>query len=828
MALPEIIPDDSVESALGQAGEPQIVPASGFQREIFHLAQGDLQGCSPAFNESVSIALQGPGFSVSAMREAINELVNRHEVLRSRMSADGTQLLVHQSASLHVPAADLSTISEALRIEELAKLLKDRFAAPFDLRRGPIFRAEIVRMSSELHVVVLTSHLAICDGWSIDVLVSDLGMLYSRRNSTFPRQSKLPSVERYADYANERELFAASEDYHRIDTYWRSVLSGPPDALGLPATGDLPAGRSYAGGRLDLPLDPDLVRHLKGLAAKVGCSFFTVLLAGFKLLLRRLSGSKIQVIGMPAARQNTLGKTNLVGNCLAYVPIVSAVDDSVHLDDYLLSLRASLLEALDNSRYDFSALKADWPKPKDPRRTPFLPVCLNMSPKMGSDKLDFAGHQIHYEPNPRYFESFELFVNAVTGDGDSLVLQFQYNASLFKLEEIHRWQGILSATFAKMAEESRERLAVYLETEPHVLPAIDQNSAAVQIVTKLCWFPQLPATDLFASRKSRKDGFQLEALEAQNEAIRSGLRRLAKGNGGLSSIVQSVAPSDQRAVSRPRPGELGDVPLYFGPREELFGVCRVPGQRRAASAQSTGVLFCYPLGHEYFRSHWAFRLLSNFLLQRGVPVFKFDYYGTGDSLGEMDDADVARWVRDVHSAAAEFKTRAGISTLSLVGLRFGAVLAATAVEEGLPVEDLVLWDPVVGGSSHLAEIKRVHTDLVKSWTNLYPFPTEASLEIDPDEIVGIRFPKRLQQQIETTSLLNRSFASKGRVHVIVSEDKDAYQALTKEMGECPNCSPLRLIPDDGEWNNAALFERALLPSKILQAIATIVCAGEQK
>ena len=732
----------------------------------------------------MSVALKGANFSASAMRDALHDLVNRHQMLRCAMSADGKQLLVAPGASLHVPFTDLSLISEPARLGRLVEVLKNSFVAPFDLSQQPIFRAEMVRMASDLHVVVLTSHLAICDGWSMDVLVSELGALYSRRLLPSPGQAELAAAALYSDYVREWEGFASGEEYRRIDAYWRGVFKDHPNTLRLPAKADRPAEREYRGGRLDLDLDPRLVRDLKKLGAKVGCSLFTVLLAGFNLLLRHLSGDRRQMIGMPAAGQSTLGKTDLVGNCLVYVPIVSTVDDDANLEEYLLSLRATILGAIDNSRYDFSILKAEWPRSDDPGREPFMPVSVNMSPKMRAEKLAYGGLQVHYETNPRYFESFELFVNAVTGEDDTLVFQFQYNASLFEIGEVRRWQGILLGIFARMAEDSAEKLACYATVQLQELAPADQDAAILDMVSELCRFERAPA-------------------EGRGQTPEPQLRE----------------PSD--AVLAPGLREAGDTPLYFGHGEELFGVCRLP-TFRTQSAPSTGVLFCYPIGQEYIRSHWAFRLLSNFLLQRGLPVFKFDYYGTGDSLGDMSDTGIERWVEDVKTAAAEFKAIAGISTISLVALRHGAVIAAKAVEEGLSVKDLVLWDPVVSGATYLAELKRVQKDIVSAWTHLYPFPTEADLEIAPEELVGFPFPDRLQQQIEKSDLQAHNFVNPGRVHIVVSQEREGYRSLHREIVRHRDGTSFQVITDDGAWDCAEVFEKALLPSKILEAIVKIV------
>jgi hypothetical protein len=531
-----------------------------------------------------------------------------------------------------------------------------------------------------------------------------------------------------------------------------------------------------------------MVRDLKSLGAKVGCSLFTVLLAGFNLLLRRLSGQRRQVIGMPAAGQSMQGKTDLVGNCLVYVPVISTVCDDANLGEYLLSLRETILGAIDNSRYDFSVLKAERPRSADPGRESFMPVCINLSPKMRAEKLAYGGLQARYATNPRYFESFELFVNAVTGEDDTLTFQFQYNASLFGIGEVRRWQGILLGILAKMTLDSTEKLACYAEVPLRELAQADQGAAILEMVSELCRFKRLCNED---------DGPRGSQLS-------------------------------ENADAAPTPGlcGAGDTPLYFGQGDELFGVCRLP-TFVTQSAPSTGILFCYPTGQEYIRCHWAFRLLSNFLLQRGLPVFKFDYYGTGDSLGDMSEASIERWVEDVKTAAAVFKTAAGVSTISLVALRHGALIAAKAVEQGLVVNDLVLWDPVVSGATYLAELRRVQKDIVDGWTRLYPFPTKADFEIAPEELVGFFFPDKLQQQIQKSALQAHSLTGPPRIHIVASQERADYRTLHQEIVRHRNGTSFQVINDDGAWDCAEVFEKALLPSKILEAVVKLVSTEDR-
>jgi uncharacterized protein len=144
--------------------------------------------------------------------------------------------------------------------------------------------------------------------------------------------------------------------------------------------------------------------------------------------------------------------------------------------------------------------------------------------------------------------------------------------------------------------------------------------------------------------------------------------------------------------------------FYFGPAgTQLLGVFH-PSTDRVQ--KSEGILLCYPGPQEYMRNHWAMRRLAGMLSQRGFPTLRFDYYGTGDSAGETNAGTPSRWQQDIVLAHEELVNLTQVRQVSIVGFRLGAALAAHAVNAGLKVKSLALWDPVVSGSTYLAELTK--------------------------------------------------------------------------------------------------------------------------
>ena len=251
------------------------------------------------------------------------------------------------------------------------------------------------------------------------------------------------------------------------------------------------------------------------------------------------------------------------------------------------------------------------------------------------------------------------------------------------------------------------------------------------------------------------------------------------------------------------------IPLYFGnSNKPLFGVYHPPTTQ---SIQDVGALLCYPGPQEYTGTHWAFRRLANLLCQAGFHVFRFDYFGTGDSSGESGEANVNQWIHDIRSAAKELKDTSGAKKISILGLRLGAALAARASIEGLRVKNLVLWDPVITGKDYINELTAMHHDL---------FPTLKEQLIDGhcQELLGYPFPPEMRKCIEQINLLEQPPSSTERISLIVAEERSEYLRLRDQLTASGVPLAYRVIPDSAGWRDVKDFGQALLVNDILHAI----------
>jgi pimeloyl-ACP methyl ester carboxylesterase len=182
-------------------------------------------------------------------------------------------------------------------------------------------------------------------------------------------------------------------------------------------------------------------------------------------------------------------------------------------------------------------------------------------------------------------------------------------------------------------------------------------------------------------------------------------------------------------------------PAFFGPPDEqLLGIHH---PARGAS-RGVGVVLCSPAPMELARSHWAFRKLADQLSKVGFDVLRFDYRGTGDSNGELVDTTAQHWVADIKRATTELKDVAGVRKVALVGFRLGGLLAAAAASEGLSLEALVLWEPVVSTSNWLAQLELIDADVHREFFTV--------TRPEPDSVLGFLLPLELRRNWESLDL----------------------------------------------------------------------------
>lgn len=408
-----------------------IAPSTEPQLEIWAscLIGGDEANC--AYNESFSLQLSGL-LDQDAMLEALQEITNMHQALRSAFSADGKSICIYKELPLDFKFADMSERSIDEQQSFITEQNNQNAFTAFNLVTGPLFKVQLIKLGETEHRLTFIAHHIICDGWSIGIMMQDLSKLYSAY--TKGEFIRLPETPSFSNYSNDQDLFTDSQEYKDTEIYWLNQFKGSSYQFDLPADLPRPAVRTYKSNRLDFDLDKDLASALKQLGKTNGSSFVTTLLVAFEVFLQRITGQDEIILGLPAAGQSATDNYRLVGHCVNLLALRSHPQNDQSFRSYLKQRNSAILDAYDHQLYTFGELLKKLSVPRDASRIPLVPVMFNIDMGMDDD-VDFYGLKHRLTSNPREYENFEIFVN-ISGRDEALVLEWSYNTQLFSEKAI--------------------------------------------------------------------------------------------------------------------------------------------------------------------------------------------------------------------------------------------------------------------------------------------------------------------------------------------------------------------------------------------------------
>src|SRR6185312_12506173 len=275
------------------------VPLSFAQQRLWFIDK--LEPGNPFYNIPVVVELSGE-LEVVALAQTLSEVVRRHEVLRTHFGEEGGEpvQVIEEEAALPLPLTDLSGLGEVERAAAVRELAQEEAGQAFELSRGPLLRVQLLRLEETEHVVLLTLHHIITDGWSTGVLIKEVATLYEAYSQGRP--SPLAELEwQYGDYAAWQREWLQGEVLEEQLRYWRRQLGGELPVLELPTDRPRPAVQSYRGASYAVSLSRSLTAGLQEFSRREGVTLFMTLLAAFQVLLYRYSGQGDVLVGTPIA-----------------------------------------------------------------------------------------------------------------------------------------------------------------------------------------------------------------------------------------------------------------------------------------------------------------------------------------------------------------------------------------------------------------------------------------------------------------------------------------------------------------------------------------------
>ncbi len=414
------------------------VPATGpfalteAQQEIWLTSRLDPLA-APAFNESCALTFRGP-LDRAALGRALSVLVQRHEALRTVLAPSGERQEVLPSAEPALRLEDLRALGEREREARLAAIVREEVGTPFDLGRAPLLRARLVALAERLHVLALTVHHAVCDGWSYDVMTRDLGALYSL--ACRGEQDNRPPPTQFRHYARRLAEYRAEPRYEADLGYWLDLHEQAASPVRLPSARRRPPLRTFAGAMEVAPIDEALLNEVKEMGARHRATLFATLMAMYAVQIHRLTGQRDFVIGIPAAGQQIMEDHALVGHCANLLPLRLRVAPEDSFSRLLAAAQQALLDAYEHQGITFGALLKALKPAREPSHPPLIQVTFNVDPAMHG--LRFEGLDTDVVINPRAAYQFEHSLNIVAYT-DRLRLECNYNTDLFDAPTIRRW-----------------------------------------------------------------------------------------------------------------------------------------------------------------------------------------------------------------------------------------------------------------------------------------------------------------------------------------------------------------------------------------------------
>ena len=432
-------------------------PLSYNQQGLWVLNQ--LMPGESVYHSPTAARLRGQ-LDVPAMKQALRAMVARHDGLRTIFRVvDGEPRQFVEDLTLDVPVIDLSTLEEAQREAEALKILRHEARRPFDLSVGPLIRAVIVRMRDDEHIVLLTLHHIVTDGWSFGILHRELSSCYEAFAAGRPSPlADLPI--QYSDYAMWQREWFEGEVYESQLAYWKQQFATMPPALELPtdhARPSVQAYRAFRGDHQTITFSADLTRRIRSLCQKENVTLFMLLIAAYQILLHRYTGEEDVVVGTPIAGRPVPEIENLVGLFINTLAIRAQVSSDSTVREFLNQVKQVALGAYSNQDLPFERLVKELQPERTLAHNPLFQVMFVLQSEEILP-LNLPGITAEHFRIDHVMANFDLTLD-ITEHGDELVCLFESNADLFERDTIARMMTHFQNVLEGMTADPEQKIS---------------------------------------------------------------------------------------------------------------------------------------------------------------------------------------------------------------------------------------------------------------------------------------------------------------------------------------------------------------------------------
>ena len=435
-------------------GRDRQLPLSFAQQRLWFIHQ--LESDSTAYNLARAVRLRGE-LDLFALKQSLQAIAQRHEVLRTRFVAVGGQpsQVIDEPGEIELPVWDVSELEASEREGRAREVVSREARRGFDLELGPVWRAAVARLSDDDHVLMLTIHHIASDGWSTGVMVRELTALYTAYTES--REAELPPLAiQYADYAVwQREWLQGNVLQEQID-YWRNQLEGAP-ALELPTDKPRPASASHQGAVVPFRLSAELTHQLRQVSRRQGVTMFMTLLAAFQVVLSKYSGQDDVVVGTDVANRNRLETEHLIGFFINQLVLRSDLSANPTFEQLLASVRETTLSAYQHQDVPFEKLVEELQPERDLSRSPLFQVklVLQNAPRgeLRASGVDFGGFGAEHTA-----AKFDITLSLTEGKGGVAGIA-EYSTELFEPTTMLRMLGHLRLVLEQMLSDPQQEVS---------------------------------------------------------------------------------------------------------------------------------------------------------------------------------------------------------------------------------------------------------------------------------------------------------------------------------------------------------------------------------
>ncbi|MBU7581844.1 MAG: amino acid adenylation domain-containing protein [Nostoc sp. TH1S01] len=465
------------------ARSPQL-PLSFAQQRLWFLSE--LEPNSPFYNIPAAVRLEGQ-LNLAALEQSFNEILRRHEVLRTNFRTVAGQAIavISPAKPQLLSVINLSELPPAQQETQVRQLALAEAQQPFNLEADTLLRVKLLHLSEQEYVTLLTMHHIVSDGWSIDVLVRELATLYPAFCQG--QQSPLPELEiQYADFAAWQRQWLDGEVLESQLAYWLKQLDGAPAVLELPTDYPRPAIQSSRGATYSFCLSLDQSLALKSLSRQQGSTLFMTLLAAFKTLLHRYTGSNDIVIGSPIANRNHSQIEGLIGFFVNTLVLRTNFAGNPSFLELLHRVKEVALGAYTHQDTPFELLIEKMQPQRDLSHTPLFQVMFVLQNAQNSE-IELPGLTLTTLETDSGTAKFDLTLDMKETDA-GLVGTLEYNIDLFEPQTIQRMAGHLQTLLCGIITNPEQRLSelpLLTADEQHQL-LVDWNQTQVEYSPDPC------------------------------------------------------------------------------------------------------------------------------------------------------------------------------------------------------------------------------------------------------------------------------------------------------------------------------------------------------